>query len=103
MSERVNYSSHSRPGRTDTRWRTVAHHDFAGAEELDATIATVLGDDRSDEEPLYATVDTEPAERFLASVDGDDASVIFSIDDRTFRVSADGTVEVRTPERPAEQ
>jgi hypothetical protein len=78
-------------------WRTVARHDFDGVNELDATLASALGDGSElDGSPLYATVDAERAERFLSSVDGDDASVVFSVEGRTVRVLADGTIEVRT-------
>jgi hypothetical protein len=77
-------------------WNVVAHHNFGGATELDATIVTALeAEGCCDDSPLYAAVDTEPAERFLRSVDGDDASVVFSVSERIVRVSADGTVEAR--------
>ena len=75
-------------------WTTVAHHDFGGVAELDATIARVL-DGPSPDRPLYATADVEPAERFLASVGGADASVVFRIADQAVRVSADGRVQLR--------
>ncbi|WP_336024262.1 HalOD1 output domain-containing protein [Halobellus salinisoli] len=77
-------------------WQIIAHHDFDGQTELDATIVTALDEERCCEDPpLYSVVDTEPAERFLRSVDGDDASVVFAIGERTIRVRADGTVAVR--------
>ena len=77
-------------------WDVVAHHDFDGPAELDATVLTALGvESCADGAPLYAAVDTEPAERFLRSVDGDDAKVVFSVAERIVRVSADGTVETR--------
>ncbi|MFB6251398.1 MAG: HalOD1 output domain-containing protein [Halobellus sp.] len=81
-----------------SEWRRVGYHDFDGPDELDATLAAALVDSEGswDESPLYDAVETEPAERFLASVNDDDASVIFSVADRTVRVSADGTVEVRS-------
>lgn len=83
--------------RRKTDWRIVARHNFGGAEELDATIANALDGEGEplDGPPLYASADAELAEQFLASVDGDDASVVFSAAGRTFRVSADGTVEAR--------
>ena len=78
-------------------WRTVARHDFDDANELDATLSAALCDDEALEgPPLYATVDAERAEHFLTSVDGNDASVVFSVGERTVRVSADGTIEVRS-------
>jgi hypothetical protein len=77
-------------------WEVVAHHDFEGSAELDATVLTALeADGCCDGVPLYAAVDIEPAERFLRSVDGDDASVVFSLSERIVRISADGTVEAR--------
>ncbi|QCC46524.1 HalOD1 output domain-containing protein [Halobellus limi] len=77
-------------------WNVVAHHDFGGATELDATIVTALETEGCcGDSPLYAAVDTEPAERFLSSVEGDDASVVFTVSERIVRVSADGTVEAR--------
>jgi len=77
-------------------WDVVAHHDFGGTTELDATIVTALETDGCcDDSPLYAAVDAEPAERFLRSVDGDDASVVFAVSGRIVRVSSDGTVEAR--------
>ena len=78
-------------------WRTIARHDFEGSDELAVTLAAALGDgdDRWGGPPLYRTVDIEPAERFLSSAGDDDASVVFSISDRTIRVSADGAIEVR--------
>jgi hypothetical protein len=75
-------------------WETVAHHDFGGVAELDATIATVL-DDSGPDQPLYRTVNTEPAERFLASATDPDATVVFRIGGQTVRVSADGRVQLR--------
>ena len=84
----------NRNGTSD--WDVVAHHDFGGPTELDATIVAALdAEGCCDDSPLYAAVDTEPAERFLRSVDGDDASVVFSVSERIVRVSADGTVEIR--------
>lgn len=75
-------------------WETIAHHDFGGVAELDATIATALGDSSPDQ-PLYRTVNTEPAERFLASATDPDAKVVFRIGGQTVRVSADGRVQLR--------
>ena len=75
-------------------WETVAHHDFGGVAELDATIAAVL-DDHGRNQPLYCTVNTEPAERFLASATDADATVTFRIAGRTVHVSADGRVQLR--------
>jgi hypothetical protein len=75
-------------------WVTIAHHDFGSTDELDATILTAL-DGEGPNQPLYATVDVEPAERFLASVGGADATVVFRVADRPVRVSADGRVQVR--------
>jgi len=84
-------------------WEIIAHHDFDGQSELDATIVTALGEAVSPEDtPLYGVVDTEPAERFLQSVDGDDASVVFAISGRTVRVSADGTIAVQDGLVPSE-
>ncbi|MFB6090931.1 MAG: HalOD1 output domain-containing protein [Halobellus sp.] len=78
-------------------WETVAHHNFDGPDELDATILSALDEERSlNGQPLYADVNTEPAERFLSSVSDDDASVVFSVSNRTVRVSADGTIEIRS-------
>ncbi|WP_156105689.1 HalOD1 output domain-containing protein [Halobellus rufus] len=77
-------------------WEVIARHDFQGQTELDATIVTALGgEDCCTEEPLYSAVDTEPAERFLRSVDGDDASVVFAVSGTTVRVAADGTIAIR--------
>ncbi|WP_144905071.1 HalOD1 output domain-containing protein [Halobellus captivus] len=77
-------------------WEVVARHDFDGPAELDVTIVTALGEESCCEgPPLYTAVDTEPAERFLRSVDGDDASVVFVINGWTVRVSADGRIAVR--------
>ncbi|MFC6874858.1 HalOD1 output domain-containing protein [Halobellus marinus] len=77
-----------------TGWKTVAQHDFGGLTELDATIATALGEDGCLEDgPLYHAVDVESAEQFLASAD--DASVVFPVSGHSVRVSADGTVEIR--------
>jgi hypothetical protein len=75
-------------------WETVARHDFGGVAELDATIADALDGSRPDQ-PLYLIADVEPAERFLASVSGADASVVFRIADQAVRVSADGRVQLR--------
>ena len=75
-------------------WETVAHHDFGGVAELDATIAAVLDGQRQDQ-PLYAAADVELAERFLTSVGDADASVVFGVADRDVRVSADGRVQLR--------
>lgn len=77
-------------------WETVEHHNVDGPDELEATILSVLDEEGSlDEQPLYANVDPEPAERFLSSVSDDDASVVFSVSNRMVRVSADGTIEIR--------
>ncbi len=78
----------------DASWETVARHDFGGTTELDATIAAAL-DRQPPDRPLYATVDVEPAERFLASVGNTDASVVFRVADHAVRVSADGRVQLR--------
>lgn len=75
-------------------WETVAHHDFSGVAELDATIAAVLDGQRQDQ-PLYATADVELAERFLASTGNADASVVFRVADHDVRVAADGRVQLR--------
>jgi hypothetical protein len=86
-------SGHRR-GATD--WELIARHDFGGTQELDATIVAALGEDGCwDRTPLYTAVDTERAEQFLASVDGDDARVVFTVAGHTVRVSADGTVEMQ--------
>ena len=77
-------------------WETVAHHDFGGTTELDATIAEALGGQAPDR-PLYDAVDVEPAERFLASVGDTDASVVFRVADHAVRVTADGRVQLRHP------
>jgi len=79
-----------------TGWKTVARHDFDGVAELDATITAVL-DGRQPGQPLYDTVDVEPAEQFLASVGDADASVVFRTGDHAVRVSADGRVQLRDP------
>ena len=99
MTEQTEYPDQRSLG----EWQQVAHHDFDGPDELDATLAAALTDSERpwNESPLYDAVDTEPAERFLASVDDDDASVVFAVSDRTVRVSADGTVEVRRPKSNA--
>ena len=81
-------------GGAPSGWETVAHHDFDGVAELDATIAAAL-DDRLPGQPLYETVNVEPAERFLASVGDADASVVFHIADHAVRVFADGRVQLR--------
>jgi hypothetical protein len=77
-------------------WETIAHHDFGGVAELDATIAAAL-DDSGPDQPLYRTVNTEPAERFLSSATDADAMVVFRIGGQTIRVSADGRVQLRQP------
>ncbi|WP_435183114.1 HalOD1 output domain-containing protein [Halobellus sp. EA9] len=93
MTERTDHLA----GGGSWHWKTVAHHDFDGPDELDATILSALdGEESLDGRQLYTDVDTEPAERFLSSVRNDDASVVFSMSNRTVRVSADGTVEIRT-------
>jgi len=74
-------------------WETVARHDFGGRAELDATIVAAL--DGEHPEPLYATVDTESVEQFLASVDAGDARVRFRVAGRLLRVLADGRVQLR--------
>jgi hypothetical protein len=74
-------------------WETVAHHDFGGTAELDATITAALGEHRPTR-PLYEAVDAESAERFLASAGSTDARVRFRIEGNTVRVSADGRVEL---------
>jgi len=83
-----------RRGATD--WELIARHDFGGTQELDATIVAALGESGCwDGAPLYTAADTERAEQFLASVDGDDARVVFTVAGHTVRVSADGTVEMQ--------
>ena len=85
---------HDADRRDAAGWETVACHDFGGAAELDATIAAALDGQRPDR-PLYAAVDVEPAERFLASVGDAGASVVFRIAGHAVRVSADGRVQLR--------
>lgn len=88
---------------TDGGWTTIGTHDWSESQELGTTIVQLLtshlGEDLSERESLYRSVDPDSLEQLLGPrLDGslrDEIQVRFTYEGHEVAVSSDGTVSAR--------